>query len=235
VFGHRAWCQTAASSQAPTEPDKGNIGFFIGATIPTGVFASKSYSDSASGFAKAGVVAGITANYALTEKLSVTGQFSGFSNSVDEASMVKQIAAKNPGFSWTLTSDNWHVQTFLGGVSFALPTDDAEFVLTALMGAASAGSPALILTASKGGLSSTAKVSSANAGAFCYMLGAAIKKNLSPKISFSLTGDFLRTRPQFTNVITSTTNGTSTTSNFYQDISVVRISAALAFRFSKKD
>jgi hypothetical protein len=228
-----AWCQTTSVVPLTSSPESFNVGFFIGTAIPNGTFASKNYSDSAAGFAKTGVIAGLTASYTLNDKLGLTAQAGAFANNVDEASLAKQINQKYPGYTWTVMSDNWRANFFLAGLTLKLPLQAAELDLSGLLGGASVSSPETFLTGSKGSFSNTAKVSGATTGAFCFMLAATIKKELSPKICFLFTGGFLHTRPQFVNVNTSFTSGAGTTSNFYQDISIFNISAGLLYRLAK--
>lgn len=235
IFAQKAFCQTTAQEISPPTPDAWQFSLFAGAAVPTGGFGSKSISDSSAGFAKVGLMGGLSITNWVSTSVGVSGMYLPFANNVDAQSMAKQANAKYPPYTWTVVADNWRANAFIVGPTARFIVEGGEVHASALIGIASATSPEMFLTGTRGGYTNTAKIASSNASAFCFAAMLGFKKDLKFNLCFLLNAGFVHTRPQFIDVNTSYTSGNGTVSNFYQDISAFTFSIGLGYRLLRKD
>ena len=154
------------------------------------------------------------------------------SNALDVDAFVKEFEKKYPGIQWKMKADNWKMQLFMVGAYSSFPIGDSSFSidLKATAGYASCTLPGFTITGTQSGNSITAIENSANSGALCFAIGIGFKKNISEM--FCLLGglDYVATKPNFTGVSVTFSNGTREEVNVTQSITSVIITAGLGFR-----
>ena len=220
------WCNCFA------QKEDGYIAFSVGGGLPTSHFGSADIRDSSSGFARPGINFSLSLAYKISKKIGVCGLIRNQSNSLDVDAFVSQFEKKYPGVKWTMQAKDWNIKLFMAGLYYSAPLGDSTFFidLKGMIGIASATLPGYTITGTQNGNSLSATQNSATSGAPCFAVGIGFKKYLNE--AFCLIGgiDYMSTRPSFTGVLVSFSNGTTQTVSGSQSITSVAITLGVGFR-----
>jgi opacity protein-like surface antigen len=219
-------------TQGFSQDDRGYFGVSIGSSIPVGDFALAEITDEA-GWAKAGAVVDLTFSYRIGESnFGVTAMLRGQANQVDDQGRADEFAKQNPGVNYTVESKPWSMGGFLVGGFAAFPISYiATFQARAMVGYLNASSPTIDLTAAANGASGWLKQESGSATSFTYLIGAGFKIDISNNLYLLTNLDYMSAEPEFKNVKTTYSDGSSDSVDFKQKIETVNISAGIAFKF----
>ncbi len=212
--------------------DLGYIAVSVGAGVPLKNYGSTDIADSAAGFAKTGLCLEISAAYKISKTFGICALVRNQSNAMDVDAAVKQFAKKYPTIKWNMQAENWNIKSFMAGIYGSFPIGDSSisFDLKGMLGLSSSTLPSTILTGSQNGNSLTATQSSATSGALCFAVGLGFKKYLTDALCLIVGVDYMATKPNFSNVTISFSNGTQQTLNGSQSITLFTINAGIGFR-----
>ena len=236
VFVNNSFSQdkssTDKSSTDKGSKDKGYIAISLGSSTPTGDFGSKDVNNSSAGLAKTGAIFDISFAYKLGKSFGLSAMIRGQANPVDNQVLLDELYKENPTVSWTADSKAWTIGGLLfGGYgSFPIGQGKTSFDARAMIGFLHASSPDITLTGVQGGTSAWVKLNSASATSFSYLFGAGFKFNVGSKVCLLLNLDYLGSSPEFQNVKTTTSIGTSDTHTFKQSFGTINFGVGVGLR-----
>lgn len=222
----------AITTQGIAQNDKGYIGISLGPSIPLGDLASKNFDNDAAGWADLGAIVDFSFAYKLGEgNFGITALLRGQSNPIDAQALANELANQLPGVSWTVESESWGIGGLLFGGFGTFPVSDkAAFDIKAMIGFLNASSPELTFTASVPGAAIWVRQSSASATSFAYLLGAGFKFDIGERFYLLTNLDYLGSNPEFSNVQTTTSEGSGTTNTWSQTMGTLNLSIGIALK-----
>ncbi len=223
------------------ESRKGYAGFSIGASVPSGDFASISEKLEGAGYAKKGVALNLNFAYRIASNFGVTALLMIQSNKYDEDAFLKSLntvsqSNTNQVKYTSVDADSWGLSGFLVGGFISAPLDNrGKLILEprALFGLLTAVSPRIRGTY-RGSFSTGWIEQQLGAGiAFGFSLGGGFRFNASDRIALILNADYLKTSPKFFDVAINQSNGQDLVISFQKKIEVVNVTLGFAFRIKK--
>jgi hypothetical protein len=217
---------------ATAQKNKGYVGISIGSSTPLGDLSSKDLDNDAAGFADAGAVVDISFAYKLGEgNFGVAGVIRGQANPLDVQAIVDEFAKEVPGVNWSLESDGWGIGGLMVGGYGAFPiSEKTSFEARALIGFLTTSSPEMTVTGSVPGAAIWVKQATASASSFSFNLGAGFRFNLGEKVCLLTSMDYLGSNPEFSNVVTTSSDGDRTTDTWSQSMGTFNVSLGIGVR-----
>ncbi len=211
---------------------KGYIAISVGSSVPNGDFGSKDINNQSAGLANTGAIFDITFAHRFGKNLGITALLRGQANPVDAQPLIDELSNQNPTVFWTAESGDWGIGGLLVGIygSFPLGKGKTTFDTRAMVGYLNATSPNITLTGTQGSSSAWAKLNSASASDFSYLLGAGFNFGIGKKVRILTNIDYLGSSPEFRNVKTTTSQGTFSESTFTQSFGTVNFSVGIGLR-----
>ncbi|MBX3238814.1 MAG: hypothetical protein KIT80_08540 [Chitinophagaceae bacterium] len=216
-----------------TEDRRGYIGISVGSSMPIGNFASKNANASKAGLATTGAIFDVSFAYKLKKNFGLAALLRGQYNPVDVQPLADRMNREFPGVRTYANGDGWSSGGFMGGVYSSSPLNQkatAVFELKTLVGFMNTTSPQIDMNASSSEGSIWIRQNSATATSFSYLIGAGMRFNAGKRIAFILNADYLNYTPNFKNLKTTTSMGSSENSNATQEIQTLNIGVGIAFR-----
>lgn len=215
--------------------DKGYIGISLGSSTPIGDFASNDPNNNAAGYAKTGLHFDFTFGYKLGKHFGIAALLRGQANATDAQALADQIAQQNPGVSNTVNSTAWSIGGYMVGGYGSFPISEKfSFESKIMFGFLTATSPDITIDLTGPGGSAWVKENSASSSAFAYLLSAGFKYNVGKHFCLLYYFDYLGAKPEFSNVSTTTSSGTSSTGTFSQNFGTINNNIGIGYRFGKK-
>ena len=227
IIGLTVYTQTDYVEESITQ--KGFFGIAVGPALPQGDFRSNSATEPEAGFAQTGFNFNLNFGYKFNENVGLSILWMGSAFPVDGQSLVDALALANPGIQWELEPGPWATGALMGGLLTTFPTNQIDIDIRMLAGIASSSSPKISITAFQSGARVDLEQLRDTSGAFAFNIGGGFKYYLSKKIALTINFDYFYTKPSF-DVITNTSNATSSNASFDQPISSVNITAGIGFR-----
>lgn len=220
------------TTQSYAQETKGYIGISLGPSIPMGDLASKDIDNESAGWANTGALVDISFAYKLGKgNFGITALLRGYSNPTDAQAMANEFAKEFPGATWTVESDSWKIGgLMLGGFGSFPISEKSSFDTRVLIGFVNASSPALTVTENDAGSSIWVKQSSTSATSFAYLIGAGFKFEIGSKLYLLTNLDYLGSKPEFSNVETTSSGGNRTTDTWSQSIGTLNFTAGIALK-----
>lgn len=220
------------TTQSYAQDSKGYIGISFGPSIPMGDLASKDADNDEAGWAKTGALVDISFAYKLGKgNFGITALLRGQSNPIDAQALSDEFANEFPGVIWNVQSDNWGIGGLMFGGFGSFPlSEKSSFDTRAMIGFVNASSPGMTVTGTAPGGSIWVKQSSASAAAFAYLIGAGFKFEIGSKLYLLTNLDYLGSKPEFSNVETTTSDGDILTDTWSQRMGTLNFSLGIALK-----
>lgn len=191
----------AAITFAQNVAKKSSVFVDLGASLPTGDFASKNVSDEKDGLATTGFFFDLGYQYQFSKNVGAIAMFNWKINGIDKNALNYSLPTGSGG-SMSITTTTWRMAAVLGGLtqSFAITKDEKLAIeFRELAGVQFSSSPEVNLSYSIPGIgSSSSKQESSDATSFSYLLGMGFKYKLSETLGLRLMADYHTSNPKFT-------------------------------------
>lgn len=223
---------TCSFQYVSAQRGNGYFGITLGPSIPIEDFASKDPNNEAAGWANVGGLIDLSFAYEFgTGNFGVTAILRGQSNPTDAQALADAFAAKYNYVNWIVSAENWSLGGLLvGGYGSFDITEKSSFETRGMIGFLNATSPEIKVTGNVLGMEAWTKRSKASATAFSYLLGAGFKFGVGSKLYFLTNLDYLGSKPEFLNVETTTSFGSSEKNTYHQNIGTLNLSVGLGFK-----
>lgn len=218
--------------QSYSQNSKGYIGISLGRSIPMGDLSSKDADNAAAGWANTGAIFDISFAYKLgAGNFGLTALLRGQYNPTNAQSLADELAKRYPGINWTVESGGWGIGGLMFGGYGSFPISEKfSFDTKAMIGFLNASSPEITLTARGPNGIAWAKQSSASASSFSYLIGAGFKYDLGSKLCLLTNLDYLGSKPEFSGVETTASDGSRTTDTWSQSFGTLNFSIGIALK-----
>jgi hypothetical protein len=211
--------------------DKGYIAISLGSSTPIGEFASKDPNNNAAGYAKSGAIFDISYGYKFGKNFGISALLRGQANTTDAQAIADQLSKQNPGVSGTVDSKAWSIGGYMVGGYGSFPiSEKVSFESKAMFGFLSATSPELTVNLSGPGGTAWFKQNSSSSSTFAYLLSAGFKYNAGKRICLLANFDYLGAKPEFSNVETTSSTGSSSKSTFSQSFGTINFGVGIGYR-----
>jgi hypothetical protein len=236
--------QTATPPVPKTNDQRSLLTLSYGVALPMGAYGSDDVNNPDAGLAKTGHLFNLFYGIKLGSNLGISLLLQSQSNDFDAQLFENALAANTHPFSWTVTANNYRLNSFMFGGYGSFPLDItnlASFQTRAMIGYASVRSPEIKSFGSDvntGFISQT--ISSVSGDSFSFLIGIGFRFTIESRVSFIANVDYFHSEPQFENISvhTESTNynsGYSSNQNntitFQQPVSSINISGGLAVSF----
>jgi len=215
--------QELTNKAAETTDKKGYIGISLGPSFPIGKFASKDLNSDEAGFATSGAIFDISFAYKLGNgNFGITALLRGQYNDLDAQKIENDL---NAGL--TVDADGWSVGGLMVGGFGEFPiSSKVTFDPRLMIGFMNTSSPEITIS----GNGDWIKQSSSDATSFAYLMGAGFKFNVGKKLYLLTNIDYLRSKPEFSDVEIIASDGTRDFTTWSQTISTINLSIGIALK-----
>ena len=214
--------------------DKGYFAVSLGPSFPTGDFGSKDVNNESAGLATTGGIFDLTFAQKFGKNLGMTIMLRGQVNGVDSDPLVNELYNQSPQASWSASTETWGIGGFMGGLYGSFPMGENGkvcFDTRAMVGYINAKSPEINIYGNYLGNAFWVRTESADAGAFAYLLGAGFRFNLGRHLCILTNLDYLGSKPEFVDVVTTSSIGTYETNTYQQKYGTVNVGVGLGYRW----
>lgn len=212
--------------------NRGFLALSAGPSFPMGDFDSKDLKNTESGFAKMGEVIDLSCNYKLGDDFGVCALYRHQRNPVDESALIKEFNSKYSPVTFSVSSDSWLINTFMGGIFVGSQlSEKLRIEIKFLIGYAFAESPQILLRGTGPNGSIPISTNSAKGEAMSTLFGADFRYDISNKTCLIFGLDYLNSKPDFTDVITTSNNGYFKKDNYSQKFQTLNIHVGLGRTF----
>lgn len=211
--------------------DKGYVAISLGSSTPIGDFASKDPNNNSAGYAKSGAIFDISFGYKFGKNFGISALLRGQANSTDAQAIADQISRQNPGVSGTVESKTWSIGGYMVGGYGSFPiSPKISFDTRLLFGFLSAISPEITVNLVGPGGTAWVKQNSSSSSTFAYLIGAGFKYDVGKRICLLANFDYLGAKPEFSNVETTSSTGSSSKSTFSQSFGTINFGVGIGYR-----
>lgn len=211
--------------------DKGYIAISLGSSAPTGDFASKDPDNNSAGFATSGAIFDISFGYKFGKNFGIAALLRGQANGTDAQAIADEISKQNPGISGTVESGTWGIGVYMVGGYGSFPiSEKVSFESRIMFGFLSATSPDINVNLTGLGGSAWVKQKSASSSAFAHLIGVGFKYDAGRRICLLANFDYLGAKPEFRNVETTTSLGTSEKNTYSQSFGTINFGIGIGYR-----
>jgi len=202
---------------------KGLLEFSAGPSFPFGDFDHSHTDYTGSGYANNGIYMALSFQYRLKTELALVASVSGTVLGVDKFSLAEKYRQPEFGYDWSLESENWFVNAYMGGLDILLPMYRSDFFFRLLGGFAYTRLPGLT------GSSYNFQRESSSDLAAAWSIGAGLKYQDFEKVTLSLGFDFFVTNPVLEERWSSDIQAPET-ATIFQNIVLFNVTAGLGLR-----
>ncbi len=211
--------------------DKGYIAISISSSTPSGDFASKDPDNKSAGYATSGIIFDISFGYKFGKNFGIASLIRGQANGTDAQALADELSKQNPGLNGTVESGTWSIGGYMaGGYGSFQISEKASFESRIMFGFLSATSPDINVNLTGSGGSAWLKQKSASSSTFAYLFSVGFKYDVGERICLLSNFDYLGAKPEFRNVETTTSLGTSDKSTFSQSFGTINIGVGIGYR-----
>ena len=213
-------------AQEVQEERKGFIGLSIGASIPTGEYASIDGSSPSAGFASGGSYLELVKfGYRFGKHFGIAASWYGLANQVNIQALASEFGKRAPvGTSGSIEAKPWSAGGLLVGPMYTINHGRFDFDITALIGYMGASSPETKVTMQSGTATATATTESKLEMAAAYKLGCDVRYKLAEKWALGAGVGYLSSTIEYSGI--KTTDGAGkvyTGSSFSQPVNTVNM------------
>jgi len=211
--------------------DKGYIAVSLGPSIPTGDFASKNPNYQPAGLANPGAIFDISFGYKFDKNFGIAALIRGQANTIDGQVLAQELLRQNPGLSYTVDGGTWAIAGYMFGGYGSFPiSEKISFESRIMFGFLTATSPDINVDAFTSGYSGWVKQSGTRSTAFAHLIGVGFKWDVGRRIALLANFDYLGAKPEFRNVITTSSAGTMEMNTFSQRFGTINFGIGVGYR-----
>lgn len=214
------------------QKDKGSLNVQLGFSLPDGDYASKSIEKEEAGFALSGVNFDISYSRLIEEKeFGYSFTLRAQTNPIDVKTITEIFSDTFPFNDITVESEKFEIGSFLVGGFYSMGLNEKTFLnLQLKMGFSNSKSPSLYALIEDYEHSFWSKQESADAISFAYLVGARLNYSLNPKLYLLSTIDYFGTKPEFSNVEVTSSDGSLNKTTFEQPITAFNLGVGVGFK-----
>lgn len=213
--------------QEEEKPRRGYIGISLGASIPTGQFASSDYKEDYSGYAKTALsLQLINFGFTFGSNIGIAGMWTGNTFKVNEDALLNNLAVG--GLS--IEADPWSFGALMIGILISVPANKFNIDFRGMIGYAYTTAPEISISgySDEGPFVLTQKSASSDAVAGDFGMG--IRFHLSQLICLNLLFDYLACKPVFSSMLYSGEAGIYQPIQFEQPMNHFTITGGIGFK-----
>jgi len=206
---------------------RGYIGISLGASIPTGQFASTEYYADYSGYASTALsLQLINFGYTFGTNIGIAGMWTGNTFKVNGDAMLHDLGAG----SISIESDPWSFGALMAGLLISLPADKFNVDFRAMIGYAYTTAPEISISGFVDGSPYVLTQKSASSDAVAGDFGIGLRFHLSKLICLNLLFDYIACKPAFTSMLYSGEAGIYKAIQFEQPMNHFTITGGIGFK-----
>lgn len=197
---------------------------------PIGVFASKDFAKETSGLALRGNSIDVSILLKLSTYFGLGAAYRNQSHNVDNALIQQMYTSTFSGVSLNTKTGKWLSSGFYGGLYFNAPVktrSNLAMDFSLMMGLPKFQCPSITVSGTQYEVTSSLVQYSdkTNAFAFCGRVGLNYRYKI---LGLNLGVSYFRAKPEFSNVLVVSPNGSSGYINFKQTISTLNVEAGIS-------
>ncbi len=218
-------------NKASSGGKKGYLAILGGPSTPIDDLASKDPQNKGAGFANPGALFELSFAYRFGKNFGLAASLRGQSYLVDAQAMAEEIAKSVPGTRITVESKSWSIAGLLIGGYGSFPISEKfSFDTRLMLGFLSAVSPELTIKASNSFGNSSVTQKSGISSTLAYQAGAGIRFDAGKSLCLLANVDYLGAKPEFTNVESSLSNGSTQKDTFSQQFGAINVGFGIGLR-----
>lgn len=218
------------TAQAQHKPNA-FIEVFGGISAPAGNFNKADYTNSASGFAKSGYVAGVSGAVFFGGNLGLGVTLSQTDYGVNTSALANGYLGNFAVDEATAYSKHYKFNNLLVGPYYSLAFGKLTLDLRGLVGVSAATLPALRVALED---QSEFTQNKATATGFAYQVGAGLRYTLVKQLGVSLRADYTATKPKFVVSYTNVNNSSGRTiSGYNETVSSLNGTVGIFYQFCR--
>lgn len=214
------------------QKNKGTLNVQLGFSLPDGDFASKNIDKEEAGFALSGVNFDVSYSRLIEEKeFGYSFTLRAQTNPIDVKTIAEIFSDTFPLNDITVEGEEFEIGSFLVGGFYSMDLNEKTFLnLQFKLGFSNSKSPTLDVLIEDNENYFWSKQESADATSFAYLVGARLNYSLNPKLYLLSTIDYFVTKPEFSNVEITSSDGLLSKVTFEQPITAFNIGFGIGLK-----